>query len=524
MKTPSNRATEQPSNRATEQPSNRATEQPSNRATEQPSNRATEQPSKLRTHSAGAVLYRPFWGAAKLPTLDALAHEGAHEGTLAGLGAKAPDYEALDPEPVIGLTLLPHQTADRYFEWPTIPDLFPASFPGVKTSRDDAVVDIDRKRLEARMRRYFDPAVSDAELAESDLALLNKTKRFDAPTVRKALQRIGYEAGRIVPYLYRPFDVRSLFWIGETKLLDEKRAEYVPHVFEGNVWLSAGQRERKGYLAPQVTRDLADHHIVEANCGMFPLLLAPDLTSGDKPRENLSDRARRYLAAHGATAADLFHHALAVTHAPAYRAENAGALKQDWPRIPLPDTAAALQASAALGRTVAALLDPSVPVPGVTTGAVRPELRPVAVPERADGGQLDEAAGHTAVTARWGFLGSRGQTMPGPGHTVQRPAPDAQPAALGPHALDVYLNPGTRWGTVPSAVWAYTFGGYPVLKKWLSYRQADVLGRALTIDEVEHVQHTARRIAALLLLGDDLDAAYAASRPATPTGDRPAAA
>lgn len=114
------------------------------------------------------------------------------------------------------------------------------------------------------------------------------------------------------------------------------------------------------------------------------------------------------------------------------------------------------------------------------------------------------------MTVRWGYLGSRGQTMPGGGHTVTRPAPADQPDAFGAGVVDVYLNDGTRWAGVPSAVWTYTLGGYPVLKKWLSYRQQDVLGRALTIEEVEHVQQTARRIAALLLLGADLDASYAA--------------
>lgn len=143
-------------------------------------------------------------------------------------------------------------------------------------------------------------------------------------------------------------------------------------------------------------------------------------------------------------------------------------------------------------------------------GAIRPALRRVAVPERADGGQLDEGAGHTAVTARWGYLGSRGQVMPGPGHTVERPAPADLPAGLGPAVVDVYLNEGTRWGGVPRAVWAYTLGGYPVLKKWLSYRQEDVLGRALTVEEVEYFQAVARRIAALITMADALDASYTA--------------
>ena len=64
---------------------------------------------------------------------------------------------------------------------------------------------------------------------------------------------------------------------------------------------------------------------------------------------------------------------------------------------------------------------------------------------------------------------------------------------------------------VPAAVWGYTLGGYPVLKKWLSYREAALLGRPLRIDEVEEFRNSARRIAALLALGDALDANYRAA-------------
>ena len=33
---------------------------------------------------------------------------------------------------------------------------------------------------------------------------------------------------------------------------------------------------------------------------------------------------------------DLFHYVLAVLHDPTYREANAGALRMEWPRIPLP--------------------------------------------------------------------------------------------------------------------------------------------------------------------------------------------
>ncbi|MFZ4595941.1 MAG: hypothetical protein ACOYOF_16905 [Verrucomicrobiaceae bacterium] len=53
----------------------------------------------------------------------------------------------------------------------------------------------------------------------------------------------------------------------------------------------------------------------------------------------------------------------------------AGALRQDWPRVPLPKTAKILKAGADLGRQIAALLDPETPVEDVTTLKVRPDLK-----------------------------------------------------------------------------------------------------------------------------------------------------
>ena len=57
-------------------------------------------------------------------------------------------------------------------------------------------------------------------------------------------------------------------------------------------------------------------------------------------------------------------------------------------------------------------------------------------------------------------------------------------------------------------MWQYSLGGYPVIKKWLSYRDRVVLGRALTVDEARYVTEMARRIAAILLLEPALDENY----------------
>jgi hypothetical protein len=222
-------------------------------------------------------------------------------------------------------------------------------------------------------------------------------------------------------------------------------------------------------------------------------MFATDDDSAPERRPNLSDAAETYLQQVGGTVETLFYHALAVMHAPVYRTENAGALRQDWPRIPLPADGERLQASAGVGQTVAALLDVEREVDGVTTGTIRPELRDIAVLTVAD-----NAAPDFHLTG-WGYL-SRGATMPKSGTLLQHDD----------GSYDVYLNDTTFWRNVPERVWEYTLGGYPVLKKWLSYRDADVLGRDLRRDEVRTFMHIARRIEAILMLEPQLNGNYQA--------------
>jgi hypothetical protein len=70
------------------------------------------------------------------------------------------------------------------------------------------------------------------------------------------------------------------------------------------------------------------------------------------------------------------------------------------------------------------------------------------------------------------------------------------------------MNGASYWKCVPELVWECRIGGYQVLKKWLSYRDFSIIDRPLSGDEVGHFQQSARRIAAILLLGPALDASY----------------
>ena len=152
---------------------------------------------------------------------------------------------------------------------------------------------------------------------------------------------------------------------------------------------------------------------------------------------------------------------------------------------------------------MARLLDADKPVPGVTSGRLRPEVAVIAVPATTDGRNV--AGDDFALTAGWGHYGAGGAVMPGQGRIVERAfTPDERAAlgnalpALGQTTFDVYLNARAFWRNVPAAVWRYKLGGYQVLKKWLSYRERSILERPLRPEEVQHFTDTARRTRAIL--------------------------
>ena len=475
---------------------------------------------------AATIGFRHLWGQAKREEL----LETAEADNL---------YDAIEPVLPLGLPLVRTAVSAEYFDWPTLPELFPMSFPGVKTSRDGFLVDTDPDRLRERIAAYFDADLSHEEIARRYPSAMKMTARFNARAIRDSLLARGgpVESG-FVRYAYRPFDNRWLYWEGETKLIDEKRADYKRHVFEGNVlldrprpdyrphvfggnlWLEAREREAKeDFSRGTVARHLADN-FGNGLSSFFPLWLCNDgglETGGTGPqhRPNLSPAAQRYIKQINVSVEDLFHHVLAVLHDPVYRAANAGALRMDWPRIPLPgwpdgdasEVAEILARSAVRGRELAALLDPDTPVPGVTTGTLRPEIATLAVPATVDGRNM--AGEDFALTAGWGHYGTGEAVMPGQGRVVERDYTTDERATLGDAigvlgqtTFDIYLNGNAYWRNIPAAVWRYKLGGYQVLKKWLSYRERGVLGRALRPEEVLYFAEVARRIGGIVAMND----------------------
>lgn len=453
------------------------------------------------------VDYREWWGAAKRAELE----EAASSDSRA--------WDSHVPIMELGLPFRPASVADGYLRWPRIPEIFPVSFPGVKTSRDEFVVDIDRDVLEDRIRTYLDPTVGDAEIAARWPSSMTPASGFEPVATRRQLVEKGFRSTQVVPYLYRPLDLRWLYWEPETKLLDRPRGNYGAQVWEENSWLVSAQSVRRSFDPSPTTNHACSLHLIERGASVFPLFTreaSSTLLHGNPAIPNLSPAASRFLELADATPRDLQLHAGVALLATAYRIENSPALMRDWPRIPLPLSIADLEASARLGERALGLLDPGKPLgaaPGLgsLTATTGPALDPSA---------------DLAVTAHWGITGKGGICMPSTGKLTERlytsderiaitehaeslgMSAQAAIALLGETCFDVYLNDVAYWRCVPANVWRYTIGGYQVIKKWLSYRERALLGRDLKPEEARYVTEMVRRIAALVLMQPELDANY----------------
>ncbi|HEY0070305.1 MAG TPA: type ISP restriction/modification enzyme, partial [Chloroflexia bacterium] len=486
------------------------------------------------------VKFRQFWGVNKREDLVASLNKNDFEST----------YDVVYPTKDNRFSFRVSDVSPAYSSWPRLIDLGDGvQYQGLAEDRRKALIDSDPAALEGRMRIYFNKDVDWKDLQRAGGPLTDSYVDFPAEEVRrKALLEESFDPVRIRRYAMRPFDTQYCYFTPIRPIWRRQRPEFYRQAWIGNAFIATRFKGAKDIEGPPISyiTGLCDYHYLPPNVTAIPLQIRnsgpeagvqqslfaePELT-----RANLSKQMREYLALLGLSNPDtnaekarlVWMHALAIGYAPTYLEQNVDGIKQDWPRIPLPNSLEALERSAELGRVVAGLLDTDSPVRGITSGQVRPEMKRIGALQRANGTSLRPDEGDLNITAGWGHAGQEGVTMPGKGKAVERAYTAEEMAAidegarslgltleqalrhLGETTLDVYLNNVAYWRNVPRRVWDYTIGGYQVMKKWLSYREMSVLGRGLKVEEAIEVRDMARRIAGIVLMEPLLNANYEA--------------
>ena len=166
---------------------------------------------------------------------------------------------------------------EQYEQGFSVNDLFPVNSSGIKTHRDDFVIDMDKATLKSRIGYFYDPNYSDSEIASK----LNLKDNRDWK-ISEARLKETFKLSEIENVLYRRFDYRRIYY--SPNLIDFGREKVMQHFLIGeNVGLLAGRQAiTDNWSHIQVTNTLIDNRVHYSNKGIsvaFPLYLYPENTN-----------------------------------------------------------------------------------------------------------------------------------------------------------------------------------------------------------------------------------------------------
>lgn len=493
---------------------------------------------KRRDAGTGVAVthYRDLWGRAadKRAALSAASEAHLRAGKsvteAAATTTAAPrEYQTFTPEERRRWKLVPYDVAGGYEDWFSLEELFPVGYQGVNPNRglEGSVVEIERETLEGRMNDYYSD-LPDDEFCRRHPVLCTPRARYEPLKMRKHLrENSSFSEAAIVPYVVFPLDARHLYYETEGKLLNERRPELWRNL-EGNEFLLAVPEPRRvSESRPLVATSLFDLHLHDRGSVGFPADVRPaeterdtlfDMAGGDVglPSANLNENFWRAISGEWSLRGGLegeeargfvrrlFRVCLAICHAPQYEEEHRESLAQDWAHVPVPRDLVIFEQLADAGGVIATLLNPLADPRAALKVTLGGYARQLAVLGSADGAAVREDDLVVTVTH---FGAARG------GWKCREFAEaEITPHSLGRATGDLYINDRVFFRNVPEEVWRYELGGYPVLKKWLGYRDARRRNnRPLTLPEKDHFRGMVQRIAALLSLRLRLNELYEAA-------------
>jgi predicted helicase len=354
-----------------------------------------------------------------------------------------------------------------------IPDIFPVHSVGIVTARDALTI---HRTPDAVWQTVCELVALEPETARERFRLGERVARERIQSLIDDLKTKGVPdesaKARIVPILYRPFDVRYTFYTGKPNGFHERpRPEVMHHLLAGeNVALVVGRAGSatgdEEWNIVFVAQQPVDLNIFRRGGGeVYPLYKYPKTKSKQGAllppagrKENLSAAFLEALAGmlgHEPVPEAVLGYLYAVLHSPTYRARYAEFLKRDFPRVPLPPDKATFDALAQFGSALIdlhLLRDPALNTPSCKY--------PVAGDHRVERVEYDEKA--------------------------QR----------------VWINGAQYFEPVPPEVWAYRVGGYQVCHKWLDDRK----GTTLSYDERLTYQRMVTALERTLALQAQIDA------------------
>jgi len=391
---------------------------------------------------------------------------------------KTTDWKEILPKAEFYLFVLRDDVGfQQYRKCFSITEIFPLNGVGMTTARDQFVIDMDKAALINRIRLFKHHTGSDDELH-----LLFNIRKKKGWSIRKAwnmLQNLQDSelANFALPVLYRPFDIRWIFYHDSVVWRTVKRVMH--HMLRENVaFMTCRQLSQLAWAHAMVSDLITDNCMVSNRTRergyLMPLYLYPDTSKKDlfsdlepkgKRTANLNPRvmaALKVVYGQEPSPENVFYYVYALLYAETYREKYADFLKIDFPRIPFTADLELFQTFAALGKR---LVDLHL--------LQSEELDPPAARFQGQGDNL------VASTQSQGFRYSSMEER-------------------------VSINKGQYFEQVPRELWEYQIGGYQVLAKWLKDRRK----RRLTLEEVKAYCRIVTALRKTISLQDEIDALY----------------
>jgi len=340
--------------------------------------------------------------------------------------------------------------AEEYAAWPKATEVFPLHSIGMITARDAYVIDFEPGLVLERAKAFRGSTLDDEATCQA-LGIPLK-KGWNIARARQRIQQVTNLASCVHPLLYRPFDIRPVFY--HESLIWGMAWPVMQHMLEGQNLALITSRMTKGedFQHVLVSRGLSEVILLSSktsnNAFVFPLYLRnqEDMLHAGGTTNISTEYTRSISQVIGGAAPPqaIFQYIYAVLHSLTYRKRYVHLLKRDFPRIPVPATAHVFDGLAELGGELVPLhlLESPLLDKPITayTGPANPEVEKVSY--------SDETVWLDRAKTR-GFEG------------------------------------------VPEDVWNFHIGGYQVCHKWLKDRQAKGgrnprPGRVLKKDDVEH--------------------------------------
>ncbi len=331
--------------------------------------------------------------------------------------------------------------------------IMPLNGWGIATRKDYLLVDFEERVLAKKFRTMLSLPVEQA----IERFGIRKAPHWDFAEARKHLS--GDPAGSVRPVLFRPFDVRFVYYEKAMIERGDHRYDLMRHMFEPNLSLITVRRIEGGgeFTHFFATSRISVLHSTSAKEGnfVFPLYLYPN---GKIPEEDLfaHDNGRRPNLSAGfiedfceklqvkfvpdglgrpgkreVGPETIFHYAYAVFHSPTYRERYAEFLRADFPRLPLTSNFELFCTLGGLGAELVGL-----------HARGKGEPKGISFPVK-DGNVIEE---------------------------VRYQPPQGKDAGR------VWINPWQYFEGVPESAWTFPIGGYLPAQRWLKDRISRTLG------------------------------------------------